>query len=267
MVASVDTKLEVVTIDERALLARLASLAEGVENGLLAFDGDGTLWSGDVGENVFSQAVTQGLLREEAREALEREAVAHGIDRTGTSNELASRLFAAYLADAYPERDVCAMMTWCYAGFSRAEMVALAHHAFAETDLADRLHRELEPVLNFAKEAGLRVVVVSASPQLIVEEAANLWGIAASDVTASRSAFEGERIAPRLASPVPYAEGKPVALRALAPNHELLASFGDNVFDIEMLRSARLAVAVRPKPALRVRLPELSGIVVLESYH
>jgi phosphoserine phosphatase len=260
-------KLEVLTIDERALLARLVSLAEGVENGLLAFDGDGTLWTGDVGEDVFNQAVTQGLLRAEAREALEREALAYGIDRQGTTSELAARLFAAYLAGAYPEREVCAMMTWCYAGFSRAEMLALAQHAFAETDLADRLHRELEPVLNLAKETGLRVVVVSASPQLIVEEAVGLWGIVASNVTASRPVFEGERIAPRLASPVPYAEGKPVALRALAPSHELLASFGDNVFDIEMLRAARLGIAVRPKPALRVRLPELLGIAVLESYH
>jgi phosphoserine phosphatase len=254
-------------IDERSLLARLRSLSEGVENGLLAFDGDGTLWSGDVGEDVFHRAVTGGLLREDAREALEREASLHGIERGGNANELAARLFGAYLSGTYPERDVCAMMTWCYAGFSRSEMVELARHAFAATDLADRLHHELEPVHAFARDAGLRVVVVSASPQLVVEEAVALWGIAASNVTASRPAFEAERIAARLAAPVPYAEVKPIALRALAPNAELVASFGDNVFDIELLRLARLGVAVRPKPALRVRLPEVPGVVVLESYH
>jgi phosphoserine phosphatase len=263
----VDAPLEVLTIDERGLLSRLASLTEGVTNGLFAFDGDGTLWSGDVGEDVFHLAVTSGLLREEARAALERELVAHGLERGGTSSELAARLFTAYLDGAYPERDACAMMTWCYAGFSRAELVSLARRAFAETDLADRLHRELEPVLDFAREAGLRIVVVSASPQVIVEEAATLWGVGASDVTASRSAFDGERIAARLAAPVPYAEGKPLALRALAPEQELLASFGDNVFDIELLQTARLGVAVRPKPALRMRIPELSRVVVLESYH
>lgn len=267
MVASVDTPLEVVTIDERRLLSSLSSLAEGVANGLLAFDGDGTLWSGDVGEDVFNHAVTRSLLREEAREALEREALAYGIEHGGTPSELAERLCEAYLAGVYPERSACAMMTWCYAGLSAAELLALTRHAFAQADLADRLHRELEPVLNFAREVGLRVVVVSASPQLIVEEAVSLWGIAASDVTASRPAFDGEQIAGRLAAPVPYAEAKPLALRALAPDHELLASFGDNVFDIELLRAARLGVAVRPKPALRMRLPELTGVVVLESYH
>lgn len=262
-----EAKLEVVTIDERRLLTRLGALAENHENGLLAFDGDGTLWSGDVGEDVFNEAVTAGLLRKEAREALQREAAAYAIETDGDSSELAARLFAAYLAGTYPERDVCAMMTWCYAGFSREELLTLARHAFARADLADRLHRELEPVLSFAREKGLRVVVVSASPQLIVEEAVTLWGIPPSDVTASRAAFDAERIAPRLASPVPYAEAKPTALRAIAPERELLASFGDNVFDIEMLKAAHLGVVVRPKPALRVRLPELTGLVVLESYH
>ncbi|HWA78293.1 MAG TPA: HAD family hydrolase [Polyangiaceae bacterium] len=265
--ANVDAPLEVVTIDERRLLARLTSLAETSPNGLLAFDGDGTLWSGDVGEDVFHEAVSAGLLREEARQALVNEAAAHAIETHGTPSEIAARLFEAYLAGGYPERDVCAMMTWCYAGFSRDELLELVRHAFARADLADRLHRELAPILDFAREAALRVVVVSASPQLIVEEAVSLWGVTPESVAASRPAFDSERIAPRLASPVPYAEAKPAALRALAPDHPLLAAFGDNVFDIELLKTAQLGVAVRPKPALRMRLPELKDIVVLESYH
>jgi phosphoserine phosphatase len=263
----VDAPLEVVTIDERRLLARLASLAETSQNGLLAFDGDGTLWSGDVGEDVFHEAVNAGLLREEAQEGLVLEATAHAIDTRGTPSEIAARLFEAYLAGAYPERDVCAMMTWCYAGFSRDELLELVRHAFARADLADRLHRELAPVLDSAREARLRIAVVSASPQLIVEEAVSLWGVTPQSVTASRPAFANDRIAPRLASPVPYAEAKPAALLGLVPDHQLLAAFGDNVFDIELLKSAKIGVAVRPKPALRMRLPELRDIVVLESYH
>jgi phosphoserine phosphatase len=42
-----------------------------------------------------------------------------------------------------------------------------------------------------------------------------------------------------------------------------LASFGDNVFDVEMLCAARLGVAVNPRPELRMRLVELPGVVVL----
>ena len=156
------------------------------------------------------------------------------------------------------------MMSWCYAGFTRAELTELARHAFAETDLADRLHRELEPVFEFAGDAGLRVVVVSASPDPVVRAAVELWSIGAEHVTASRAAEEAGRILPRLAAPVPYAEAKPVALRALVGEAALIGSFGDNVFDIDLLRAAQLGVAIRPKPALRVRLPELEGLVLLE---
>ena len=265
MVASVDAPFDVVTIDTQRLLERLQSLAEGGANGLLAFDGDGTLWSGDVGEDVFHTAVTARMLRDEAREALVQEARTHALATHGTSNDLAMRLFEAYLAGHYPERRACAMMTWCYAGFSSDELLDLVRHAFARADLAARLHRELAPVFDFARKAALRVVVVSASPQLIVEEAASFWGVGRENVAASRPAFDGARMAPRLASPVPYAEAKPTALRALAPEHRLLASFGDNVFDIELLKSAPLGVAIRPKPALRMRLPELGDILVLES--
>jgi phosphoserine phosphatase len=109
------------------------------------------------------------------------------------------------------------------------------------------------------------VLVVSASPQWIVEDAAGRLGIAPEDVIACRPVVNEERILPSLAAPVPYAEGKPAALATVVDGRQLLASFGDNVFDMELLRAARLGVAVRPKPALRRRLDELPGIVLLEA--
>jgi phosphoserine phosphatase len=81
---------------------------------------------------------------------------------------------------------------------------------------------------------------------------------------ACRAAVEGELILPALAAPVPYAGEKPNALQRATGGRALLASFGDNIFDLELLRAARLAVAVRPKPGLRARLGELNGIIVLE---
>jgi len=126
------------------------------------------------------------------------------------------------------------------------------------------LYSELAPILRFAREAGVRVAVVSASPLPIVREAVRAWGIDGEAVAASRPALASDVILDHLAAPVPYAETKPPAVKALAPNHELLASFGDNVFDIELLRAAKVGVAIRPKPALRTRLAELPSIVLLE---
>jgi len=42
-----------------------------------------------------------------------------------------------------------------------------------------------------------------------------------------------------------------------------LGSFGDNAFDVDMLRAARVAVAVCPKPALTARLSEIPNVRVL----
>lgn len=249
---------------EQILLQIEASRASA-EDGVLAFDGDGTLWSGDVGEDVFHHAVERGMLQDAAGEALRAEARAFGLDPSGSPSELAKRLFAGYLEGVYPEREVCAMMAWCYAGFTLEQLGACIEDALSLRSLPTRKNRELTPVLDYARAKSLRVVVVSASPQHIVERAALEWGIRAEDVAASRPATSENRILPRLAAPVPYAEAKVSALSALVGRSRLLASFGDNVFDMDLLRAAELGVAVRPKPALRARLSELPGIVVLES--
>lgn len=245
------------------LLQALERLLESHPGGVIACDGDGTLWSGDVGEDVFHHAVSRGLLRADARAALQEQARLHAIESSGTATELALRLFEAYRAGHYPEREVCAMMTWCHAGLT---LEALAEHTRAALGPAfdARLNQQLAPVLEFARHRSVPVLVVSASPQAVVEQAAAHWNIPSEQVIASRPEVDGNRVLPRLASPVPYAEVKPLALRKRVGERMLLAAFGDNIFDIELLQAAKLGVAVRPKPALRSRLPELTGVLLLE---
>ncbi len=251
-------------ISRDALLERLGRLLRDSSGALFAFDGDGTLWTGDVGEDIFHAALREGLLKEAAQPALAREARAHGVDADGTSSEIASRLFAAYLRGKYPERDTCAMMTWCYAGLERGELTEFTRLTLGRLAFESRLHPEIAPILDFARASGVRVLVVSASPQPIVEQAVAFWGIPAESVAASRAELEGTLLLDRLAAPVPYAEAKPPALRGLSPEGDLIASFGDNAFDVELLCAARLGVAVRPKPALCARLLDFPEIVVLD---
>ncbi len=251
-------------VDTNALIATLERARVPGESALV-FDGDGTLWAGDVSEDTFHYAITRGLLRQDARAALEADARAHGLKPAGTASEIAGASFEAYRAGRYPERDVCAMMTWCYAGFTATELAELARAAFAESGLASRLNRALEPVVEWARVSGLRVVIVSASPRGIVEEAGALWSFSPGDIAASTPAMGAARIAPRLAGDVPYAEHKIPAARSVIDRADWLASFGDNLFDEAMLLEARVGVAVRPKPALRARLPGLPGIVLFDS--
>ena len=230
-----------------------AALGDADPQGVvLSFDGDGTLWSGDVGEDLMREALSEQFLREEALPALLQEAERHHVALGGAqdANAVAGTLVAAYLAGQYPERETCEMMTWCYAGRTLDEVQELAASVLEEEGLSDRLHDELEPILEWSRGRGVRCVLISASPRAIVEPAAKLWGFAAADVAASTPAVEAGRVLPRMASPVPYAENKLRAGRGLFGTARWLAAFGDNVFDIDMLTTAEVGVAVRPKPKL-----------------
>jgi len=263
-VANVDVSRAARVIDVADLARWLEELLAATPDAVLAFDGDGTLWSGDVGEDTFHAAVHAELLHEEAREPLEREARAYGVPCGRTPSETARSLFDAWEAGVYPERDVCAMMAWCYGGLSVAELTEHTRCTLERAALGERLHRELEGVFELARSAGARTLVISASPQVSVEHGASLWGIPSQDVIAACPKTEGGRVLPELLAPVPYGEDKPRALVERAGGRPLLASFGDNVFDIELLQAARVAIAVRPKSALRRRLAELPGVLVLE---
>ena len=66
--------------------------------------------------------------------------------------------------------------------------------------------------------------------------------------------------------PIPYGSGKVTHLRErLGADRVLYAAFGDNAFDVAMLREARLPVAIRPKARLVERAAEVPALVVLET--
>jgi phosphatidylglycerophosphatase C len=250
-------------VDARGIVERLErARVEGPAG--LAFDADGTLWAGDVGEDVFELACRDGLLLDAPRDGLERVAHAHGLSTGGTPSELAQRLHAAYRRGQLDELLTCEVMTWSYAGWSTAELRDWAARALAERRLVDRVRHALAPVFAFAEREGLRVIVVSASPHVIVTEALRIAEIGVAEIAAARPAVHEDVIQPALAAPVPYGPQKPIEGARLLGPHDWLGSFGDNVFDVEMLRAARVGVAVFPKPALVARLGDLTNTVVLE---
>lgn len=232
---------------------------------VVAFDGDGTLWSGDVGEDLMRAALRESFLLEPARPNLLAEAERYRIpiESDRDANAIAGSLVAAYLAGKYPERETCAMMTWCYAGRSLLELGAFASDVLREEGLSRRLNGELEPIIDWCDAAGVRRVLVSASPRVIVEQAAALRGFLPQNIAAATPALRDGLVLPRMEGEVPYAEAKLSAGRAMFGDARWLAAFGDNVFDIEMLTTAEVGIAVRPKPRLEQRLPEL-GLRLLE---
>ena len=249
------------TVSPEKLVGELAAMLGDADpkSVVIAFDGDGTLWSGDVGEDLFRAAMRDGYLIDAACPALIAEAERYEVPlaATGDANGIARALLAAYLAGKYPERDTCAMMTWCYAGRTLAEVADFAASVLKEEDFETRLNREVGPIIDWAKSQGIRLVLISASPRVVIDAAGAAWGFGVADIAAATPAVEAGRVLPRMAAPVPYAEAKLSAGRALFGSARWLAAFGDNVFDIEMLQSAELGVAVRPKPKLEMELAAL----------
>jgi len=112
--------------------ARIEALARERPGGVIATDGDGTLWSGDVGDDLFHAFLNHGRVEPPALEAFRRSARDHGLSDAGQGPEIARRIYAAYLAGAYPEDVMCEVMTWCFAGWTRDEVRAFS------SDVIDR---------------------------------------------------------------------------------------------------------------------------------
>jgi phosphatidylglycerophosphatase C len=246
-----------------AIVERLVA-ARGEGPAALAFDADGTLWSGDVGEDTFEGACRAGVLKEEGRAALARTAEEHGVSPEGSATQIAETLYAAYHRGTVPERVMCEVMTFCYAGYTEDALRELARGYLTARGLAGRTRQALVQVLAWARGEGLRCIVISASPRIIVNEGLRLSGIEVDEVGAAVAKVSTAGvIEPGMAAPLPYGPQKCVVGASLLTGFDWLGAFGDNGFDVDMLRTARVAVAVHPKPALLSRLSEIPNVLVL----
>jgi phosphoserine phosphatase len=247
-----------------AVWARIELLAREKPGGVVATDGDGTLWQGDVGEDLFHAFLDHGRMELPARDAIRRDALEHGLSDAGAGVDVARRIYAAYADGRFPEERVCELMTWCFAGWTRSEVAAFAREVVNREGPETRLHGEVLRVLERVRAAGIETVLVSASPVAIVLEAGSRVGFDEDHVVAALPSYDGDVILPCVNRPIPYASGKVTRLRErIGQERMLYAAFGDNAFDVAMLSSACISVAVRPKKQLRERAAAVSELVEL----
>lgn len=232
---------------------------------MLAFDADGTLWRGDVGFDALFELFERGV-RDVAREALAREAEAHGV-AVGPGDDattLAKKLTDAYFAGTYQETAAFSMMSWVFAGHHERELDAMARELFEKKGLAARVHPYVREVLDFAAAREIDALVVSASPRFLVAAAARELALRVGSVHGMVVALDAEgRLEPRLAEPPTTREGKLEALRRARPGATLLGAFGDGGWDEPMVSAARVRVAVGRGSGLAKRRPPIDGLFVL----
>jgi phosphoserine phosphatase len=254
----------VLLVDGDAVWARIDALARTRPGGVVATDGDGTMWSGDVGDDLFRAFLVHGHTEPPALDAFRQLAREHALSDAGTGSDIARRMYGAFLGGGFPEETMCELMTWCFAGWKRADVRAFARDVVARAGIGSRLHPELVRVLDRARAAGLEIQLVSASPFAVVAEAGAVAGFDEDHVVAARARYLDDVMLAGVDRPIPYALGKVARLRErIPPDADLYAAFGDNAFDVAMLASARVPVAVRPKDRLRQRAHEVPGIVEL----
>lgn len=248
------------------VIERLEVFLQEHETGALAFDGDGTLWFGDVGEDVFHALLFERGLRDAVSEPLREFARRFDVDASGSNEEIALRVYQSYLAERVPERDICELMAWCFAGWRRAEIRQFVSRVLEERGLAGRGIPESNEVLDWARDRGLRCLLISASPQSVVDVAGKHYGFTASDIHGIRTEFDEAVVAPRVVSPSTYGPGKARTGLEVLGGLPWLAAFGDSGFDAAMMREAMLGVGVRPKTTLLDEMGHLAHAVILEEY-
>lgn len=257
---AMDSPSQAVTLP--ALLAELeTALSTGPSEPVVAFDADGTLWRGDLGETLFEALLRVDGVREAAREALGREAKDFDIAVSDESaNGIARTLLRAFEQGQYPEDRAFAMMAWVFAGWSADELTTFTARVVDAFGFADAVRHDVLSVIAWAKQRKLPVWVVSASPLCAIQEAAKRLVLEPQRLLAMAPQFLDGAMLPRLGSPATYGEGKVKRLRAAIGDQPILAAFGDSAWDAVMLRASQVPVAVYPAASLRELLPSIPGV-------
>jgi phosphoserine phosphatase len=249
----------------QAIIDRIAPMvgraAGPADPAAVAFDGDGTLWSGDIGDDFFHATEAADRYAPDVVDAMRdlgRASGLEGVDRDA-GVAIARRLFDGYIHHTVPEDRMCEVIAWSCAGWREAEVVALARTVIRETGLEGRLHRAVGTVVDWARGHGVEAFLVSASPRPVVEAAGELLGFDRDHVLATTAPFEDGVMTRDVVRPIPYGPGKATLLADRLRGRRLVAAFGDNVFDVPMLRAAELGVVVEPKPRLVAHLAAIAA--------
>src|SRR5262245_38139232 len=218
----------------------------------IAFDADSMLWFSDVANRLWDHLLGQKLLRPESGLHIAAVLRGQGAEPTGDPHRDMAALFDLYARGPADERAVVAAQATGLVGFTEEEVRCIARASFdSGRPLSGACFEGMAELIDAVRRAGARVVVISGSPQLVVEEAARLYGIGPEDVSSLRTRVEQGRLIAEIDGPLTAHDGK-LAGYALLSDVPPLAAFGDGPSDIPLLRSATgLACMINPRPGLR----------------
>jgi Phosphoserine phosphatase len=201
-----------------------------------AFDCDGTLWFGDSGMDFFYWEIEQGLLPTKVVQA-------------------AMERYDGYLAGRVSEDEICGEMVQIHRGLSQDKVANYAER-FAKSNVVPHYFPEMANLVRKLQDQGCDIWAVSSTNSWVIEAAVHEVGIPGDRVLAVRGEVENGMITDRLGG-ITSGPGKAVALKQ-ALNAPPDVSFGNAIFDLEMLELARHPFAINPSADLR-RIAEYKG--------
>ena len=194
-----------------------------------AFDCDGTLWSGDAGENFFAWEIKKGVVSAE---------VAQGMRAR----------YAEYKAGKVTEEDMCGEMVSMHKGLTETAMMTAARE-FMSSAFPGRVFPEMQELVRKLHEQGCEIWAVSSSNEWIIRAGLEQFGIHPERILAAKAEMTADLVMDRLVR-IPSGPGKPKALREVV-NKTIDVAFGNSRWDTEMLMMAKHAFAVNPNPDLQ----------------
>ena len=194
-----------------------------------AFDCDGTLWSGDVGETFFDWEIRRGLVSAEVGLAMRAR-------------------YASYKRGEVGETTMCGEMVTMHRGRAESVMLQAATDFFDEF-FVTQIFPEMRDLVNRLQKAGCDVWAISSSNEWVIRGGMRHFSIANDHILAAKVELDNGMVTDRLVR-VPSGPGKPQALREVVKK-DVDAAFGNSRWDAEMLAMAKHAFAVNPNPDLK----------------
>lgn len=167
--------------------------------------------------------------------------------RVAYAVRLLLRLPALFFAERADRHLLNVELYSLYRGISRDRLAALGEE-YCDRMLVARLYPQAREILEGNRRAGLEPVLVSGSPDFVVEAFARRLGIA--DFAANRLVFRGQRATGRVHEPVMAASAKASWCAEYAARRKIdlgnCWAYADSYYDLPFLSVVGHPVAVNP---------------------